>query len=413
MPQIINENPNFGSLLGTGLSSGLNVLAQNKLNQFAGRQQRQMTAQGLASLGIPEQNAMQIASLPEKLQELVVKNYLAAAEGQGLNEALAALSGEPQQQQQPGMEQFYQQAAPQQNPQLSALQNLIASGKGITPEAFGQQLSAQGAQAPQMPSPIESPRRAERAKSFAETLRASRISPEHKLKLAAMQQSNQLHKEKLSAKEREIVDKETKPVYDEISKGAKAAQNNNKRLDRMEQLIKEGKLNSALSVSILDNIPGVSEAVGGAIGAYLGLAGGALGAGGGGYVGTKIGKGIGEGLSGAASALLSPQSQEFKKLSNDFLKDAKETFGSRLTNYDVQTFLATVPTLSQSDEGKRRVITNLRSFNEAAILRKKAMDQIIKENGGKRPANLDTLVEDRIAPQLDALAQKFKMGEQA
>src|SRR6185369_11959441 len=143
------------------------------------------------------------------------------------------------------------------------------SGKGITPEAFGQQLSAQGAQAPQMPSPIESPKKAERAKSFADTLRASRISPEHKLKLAAMQQSNQLHKEKLSAKEREIVDKETKPVYDEISKGAKAAQNNNKRLDRMEQLIKEGKLNSALSVSILDNIPGVSEAVGGAIGAYL------------------------------------------------------------------------------------------------------------------------------------------------
>lgn len=411
MPQIINENPNFGSLLGTGLASGLNMLAQNKLNQFAGRQQRNMTAQGLAALGIPEQNAMQIAGLPEKLQELVVKNYLAAAESQGLNEALAALSGEPQQQQLPNSQNFYQQAAPQQNPQLSALQNLISSGQGVTPEAFGKQLSqAPGAQ--QLGLPTEPTKREERAKSFADTLRAARISPEHKLKLATLQQSNQLHKEKLSAKEREIIDKETKPIYDEISKGAKAAQNNNKRLDRMEQLIKEGKLNSALSVSILDNIPGISEAVGGAIGVYLGLAGGPLGAGGGGYIGTKIGKGIGEGVSGAASALLSPDSQEFRKLSNDFLKDAKETFGSRLTNYDVQTFLATVPTLSQSDEGKRRVITNLRSFNEAALLRKKAMDQIIKDNGGRRPANLDTLVEDRIAPQLDALAQKFKAGQQ-
>jgi hypothetical protein len=400
MPQIINENPNFGSLLGTGLSSGLNVLAQNKLNQFAGRQQRQMTAQGLAALGIPEQEAMQISSLPEKLQELVVKNYLSAAEGQGLNQALAALSGEPQQQQQPGIQQFYQQAAPQQNPQLSALQNLISSGKGITPEAFGQQLSAQGAQAPQQAAPIESPKMAERAKSFAETLRTARISPEHKLKLAAMQQSNQLHKEKLSAKEREIVDKETKPIYDEISKGAKSAQNNNKRLDRMEVLINEGKLNGPALVGLLDNLGGIGSAIGGVIGLITG-----------GKFGGGIGAAAGAGVGGIGNTFLSPQSQEFNKLSNDFLKDAKDTFGSRLTNYDVQTFLATVPTLSQSDEGKRRVITNLRSFNEAALLRNKAMNQIIKDNGGKRPANLDTLIEERIAPQLDALAEKFKKGE--
>jgi hypothetical protein len=111
------------------------------------------------------------------------------------------------------------------------------------------------------------------------------------------------------------------------------------------------------------------------------------------------------------TALLHQDSQEFRKLSNDFLKDAKDTFGSRLTNYDVKTFLSTVPTLSQSHLGKLRVINNLRSFNEAALLRKKAMDQIIKENGGRRPANLDTLIEERISPKLDELAAKFKVGE--
>ena len=109
-------------------------------------------------------------------------------------------------------------------------------------------------------------------------------------------------------------------------------------------------------------------------------------------------------------SLLHPDSQEFRKLSSDFLKDAKDTFGSRLTNYDVKTFLSTVPTLSQSDAGKLRVIRNLRSFNEAALARKKALDDIIKENGGRRPANLDTLVEERVSPLLDSLATKFKEG---
>jgi len=384
MPQIINENQNFGSLLGTGLASGLNVLAQNKLNQFAGRQQRNMTAQGLASLGIPEQNAMQIAGLPEKLQELVVKNYLAAAESQGLNEALAALSGEPQQQQLPGAQNFYQQAAPQQNPQLSALQNLISSGQGVTPEAFGQQLSQGASQAPQAQAPKggviptynDPQQRAERQKSFADILKTARISPEHKLKLAAMQQSQKLEKEKLSAKEQQIVNQETKPLYDEITKGARAAQNNNKRLDRMEELAKRGNLTYPLFASALETLSN------GIFGFGIDL-----------------------------TALLHQDSQEFRKLSNDFLKDAKDTFGSRLTNYDVKTFLSTVPTLSQSHLGKLRVINNLRSFNEAALLRKKAMDKIIQDNGGRRPANLDVLVEERISPQLDVLAEKFKSGE--
>lgn len=415
MPQIIDQPLNLGAVVGSSLGNLLQELAASKASQIASQRQQGSVAQGLRALGIPQQEAMNIARLPEQLQGLVVKNYLSAAESQGLNEALASLTGEtPSQAVQPGAQQFYQQATPPQNPQLAALQNLIAGGQPITPGQFGMQLGGeklipQGGKAPMMPGAEKtsviptytSPEaKAQRQQSFAETLRASRLSPEYKLKIAAMQQAQTLQKEKLSAKEQELVNKETKPIYDEISKGAKAAQNNNKRLDRMEVLIKEGKLDNAAYVGILENLGGIFSAIGSITGLILG---GPVGAGAGGLVGA--------GLGGVGKALLSPQSQEFNKLSNDFLRDAKDTFGSRLTNYDVQTFLATVPTLSQTDEGKQRVITNLRSFNEAAMIRKKAMDQIIRENGGRRPVNLDTLVEERVSPQLDVIAEKFKKGE--
>jgi hypothetical protein len=418
MAQIVDRPLNLGATVGASLGNLLQELAAGKASQIASQRQLGVVSQGLESLGIPPQDAMRIAALPEKLQELVVRNHLAAAESRGLDEALNALTGAPSLVARPGAQEMYQQAAPQQNPQLAALQNLISSGQPITPAQFGEQLSARALTQPQevsqampgigktsvVPTGISPESKAQRQQSFAETLRASRLSPEHKLKIAAMQQAQTLQKEKLSAKEQELVDKETKPFYDQISREAKGAKDNNQRLARMESLINEGRLNNAAFVGFLDNLGGVGASIGSLIGLLSG--GGLLGAG----VGGTLGKAVGAGLEGAGNVFLTPQSQEFNKLSKDFLKTARDYFGGRITENQVDTFLETVPTLSQTDEGKRAVIRNLRLFNDAALLRKKIMDQVIKENGGKRPANLDALIEERGAPQLDKIANKFKKG---
>lgn len=363
MPQIINPSPGIGALLGSGISTGLQQLAQNQLTQMNQRK----SARGLEALGIPSQEAYTIAGLPDQIQGLVVKNYLSAAENQGLNDALSALKGESTPE---PAQQFYQQAAPNQPAALSALQNFNPV-QASTSQAPGKEAP----KSPEIPTYMEPQNKLKQQQKFADLLKNPRLKPEHRLKLEALQQAKDFHKEKLSAKEQEIVAKETKPFYDEISKGSKAAQNNNKRLDRMEELVKKGNLVGSAWGSLFDT-------------AFHGIFG----------FGVDL------------HSLLHPDSQEFRKLSNDFLKDAKDTFGSRLTNYDVKTFLSTVPTLSQTDAGKLRVIRNLRSFNEAALARKKAMDEIIKANGGKRPANLDTLVDERITPQLDEIARKFKEG---
>ena len=109
-------------------------------------------------------------------------------------------------------------------------------------------------------------------------------------------------------------------------------------------------------------------------------------------------------------ALRSADSQELEKLSNDFLKSAKNVFGARLTNFDVETFFKTVPTLSQTKEGRSRVIRNLQLFNEGAVVREKTMREILKEHNNVPPMDLAEQVEERMAPKLDKIAQEFKTG---
>ena len=96
--------------------------------------------------------------------------------------------------------------------------------------------------------------------------------------------------------------------------------------------------------------------------------------------------------------------QELEKLSQQFLNNLKNVFGSRPTNLDVTNYLKSIPTLANSPAGRARVIKNLRLYNEAAQLRGQALRDILKENKGRPPNNLDLVIEDRIGTQLDQLA---------
>lgn len=354
MAQIIPDDNGIGSVLGsslgTGLGTALQSLAHNKLQNLLQRQQARRVAPGLASLGIPEQEAQQIAMLPEQLQSLVVKNYLQAAENQGLDQALRQLSGE---------ELPTQSSLPLEMLSEAPVQN-TKNSSSPGPRFFVN--ATQGQKTPE-PAP----------KSLGDILKSPRLTPEHRLKLASLEQQKQFHKEKLSAKEQQEVDKETKPVYDEISKAAKGAKESDIRLDRMQELINRGNLTKPGWVSLVDT----------------------------------LGKGI-AGFGIDLSWALHPDTQEFKKLSTDFLKNAKDYFGARLTDTDLKTFLQTIPNAAQTNEAKIRVIDNLKAFNKISLLKKKAADDIIKQNGGKRPRNLDQLVDEATSSQVDKIAQDFK-----
>ncbi len=168
--------------------------------------------------------------------------------------------------------------------------------------------------------------------------------------------------------------KETADLYKEINDRASSADKSEKRLKRFEELIQKGDLAHPLVGSFVKTLQhGIPL-----LGVSLDLTG-----------------------------LMSQDSQEFEKLSTDFLKEAKGLFGSRMTEGELMQFLKTIPSLSQSNEGKVAVIQNMKEFNAAAKLSKKAMNDIIREKGG-RPPNLQELIDDKIAPQLDKIVDDIR-----
>ncbi len=107
-------------------------------------------------------------------------------------------------------------------------------------------------------------------------------------------------------------------------------------------------------------------------------------------------------------ALLNPDSQEFQKIAAGFLRDAKTYFGGRITNYDIEQFLKTIPSLSQTPEGRHRVIAGLKQLKRGDLAYNDALKEIMKENESVPPYDLLEQIEDRIEPKLNKVAEKFK-----
>ena len=108
--------------------------------------------------------------------------------------------------------------------------------------------------------------------------------------------------------------------------------------------------------------------------------------------------------------LMNPDTQEFDELVTNFLRDAKSIFGSRVTNYEMSTFIKSIPSLKNTNEGKMRIIRNLKLYNAASKLRAKTMQDIMEENGGEAPLYLQEKVSKKIKPQLDKISKMFAGG---
>lgn len=79
---------------------------------------------------------------------------------------------------------------------------------------------------------------------------------------------------------------------------------------------------------------------------------------------------------------LSPEAQEATKLIADNLTGAKDTFGARVTNFDVQSYMKRLPTLINTAEGRRRVLRDLRLMNKLNTDHEAGVLEIIDQAGG-------------------------------
>ena len=343
---ILPPEGSFGQSVGQGLGSGISSL----LKGLGEGQNKQALAQQFEQQGFPGA----IAFLDPQVQAQFLRNAQAAQ-----------IMGQKQ----------------QQESQLQELLQGTLSGAGpefaAQPQIAGQ-LEAERGEATAIRQEALSPgaQAAQEIQNLERHMRDPRLSGDQKARLRERVEARQDRFDK----KQDAIDKKTAPFAEKINTDFEAADAGDKRIGRMKELIKEGKLNNPLFASILDTAENFIPSLG---------------------VGINL------------KSALTPESQEFDKLSKDFLRDVKKIFGARVTDNEVRQFLKTIPTLNQSDEGKLRIINNLELFNEASKVKKQAFDDIIESNGGFRPQNIEQLVKKRTKKQLDAIADKFVSGERS
>jgi len=171
--------------------------------------------------------------------------------------------------------------------------------------------------------------------------------------------------ERDAIKDEQDIRKESAPYIEGVLNAYKGSKNQEAILNQMDGLAKNRDLTTPLMNNLL-----------GAIGMPLGI-------------------------------LNNPDSEEFEKLSNNLTRDITKFYGARINQTEFVNFLKQIPTLNNSEEGRIRVISNLKKMLEPAGLEYRIMSEIMAENGGKPIPNMNFEVTKRMEPTLEKWASEI------
>ena len=237
-------------------------------------------------------------------------------------------------------------------------------------------------------------------------------------------QNRILIQEKERKEERNEAHKEGKEYADKAFKSEEDAEKKELLLKDMLKDVKSGDLPNAAvwkTLTAIEENPKGLEAIGAlagtALGGTLGNAVPGVGAVGGGIAGRTAGGVLGYGvgtvasyLAGAAKSMLranNPNIEKFEKNSASFVQFAQDVLGGGvLTNEKLKAYMDTVPTLMQTDAGKELIINNLLAMTEFQKKQASTLREILKENDGFLPLNVEQIVRDRMTKDREELQNK-------
>lgn len=107
----------------------------------------------------------------------------------------------------------------------------------------------------------------------------------------------------------------------------------------------------------------------------------------------------------------SPESQRFVKTINEFAAGAKDTYGSRVTNFDLAQYLKQFPSLTNSEKGIKQLIEQLKIVDEINSEYYKNLNKVFDKAGGARRIDADraqSLAEKMSQNRVDELVSKFE-----
>lgn len=396
---ILPKEQTTSESVGSAIGNALQMLAHNKINEVAQQKQYAQQSKGLQALGYSPEQASGLSGLDSSLlapflKEKAKTNFpMANNENANIGQFFEGLT--------PNQLQAYQTLSPGEKGTI--LRGIIEDPSRFIKNYQNPQPSKQSDAAerqilnqvskPESQSNEKQLKPTQAEKDITKLLQEPKVTPAQRVaqlrneliqqgvppkqatteanRIRKEEEKQQTEKPKLAEKKQQHIDKKYAPYLEKVNKEADAAATNIDRLKRMHELIETGNLTSPTTASFIDTLSKIP------------------------FFGIDL------------TGLLSPESQEFKKLSRDFLVTAKDIFGSRITEGEVKIFLDRVPNLSLSDGGKLAVINNLMRISEGALLKQKASQDIIEKNNNETPNQLDKLVNHKIKPQLDQLAKDF------
>lgn len=390
MPQIINESnllSNLGQSLGQGIGGGLSQLLASHVANKARKYEEGNLAKKLEPLlGVNAEQAQAIASLGShnpKAQQAVITNLLNMRSRQEANknfgQNIKPVFGQPSSpldllSKSQAAQEPVEQSMPQQQPSLqTALQSLTGQNPSFTEQQMLQSLVPQQVQNQQKKQQPVSPVLNDNSRAnmnrqqleddlIDEKIRNGEFTEQQVLKIEENRQKRRAN----DFKERKYAQERADKVIDPIVKEADYARADNLRFKKMLDLDNDDKI-----------LPGT-------------------------YLKALAKFGIDD-----VGALLNPETEEAIKIQNDFTRHVKERFGGKITNDQIKIFLRSLPNALQSKEGRARVIHSLMTLNKIPELKLEEIENIIQENNGELPLDLNLQLSKRMRPIIDGLSDEF------
>ncbi len=109
--------------------------------------------------------------------------------------------------------------------------------------------------------------------------------------------------------------------------------------------------------------------------------------------------------------LANSETQRFVKTLNEFAKGAKDTFGSRVTNFDLEQYMRTFPTLLNSEDGVKQILKQMKIVNDINKVYNNSLSEVFDRAGGIRKIDYDVAkryAEKISKPKIESLVKKFQ-----
>ena len=108
--------------------------------------------------------------------------------------------------------------------------------------------------------------------------------------------------------------------------------------------------------------------------------------------------------------LANADTQAFIKTINDFTTKAKESFGARVTNFELRRFMKRLPSLLNSEEGRRVILRQMEIINELNLGRQQGILDAFDSRGGLRKLDYDQaqrIADKTLKPITEKLRKEY------